>query len=931
MTNANGAGPSRTSNEDRLSQAIAYRESGLSLVPVGANSKAPVEDFRAYQRREKTDKLSWKIHQKHKAADDELRAWVSNYPGLGIVGGRVSGKDGAALEILDIEAIAKASMKLFCELVEEGAPGLLKRLPRVKTPTEGCHIFYRCKIVEGNQKLAQRAEEVTGVDLPRTAAGALDTEAIKKLGLREVGGRYFKIRTLIETRGEGGQMLSPLCLPGTHPNGGVYEPTNGDPRDIPTITTEVRDILLNAARACNEFVEPAKAKGAREAEREKVEGVKPGADYNSRSDAFEKSRALLEEYGWTTFRDQSIGPLLSRPGVDDHCGARLFASGAFHCFTSNGAPFAINETYSPFAVYAELKHGGDYSAAAKALAKAGYGDRRKSSKTETGSKTDQPRAEGQGKTETEEAEKTKPVVVVAHYHVLDSILEKVVEINFPKLFEDSKLLEKVNTIKQKHYLVASIEELLKLVKAQNCQLARKNDFVFAFNGEYWREIDRDALKDFLMAVAQKQGVAPFEAKHYEFRDKLYKQFIALAGFRTPEPDTDKVLINLLNGTFEISAEKQDIREFRAVDFLTHQLPFKYDKDATAPKFEAYLKRVLPEQELQDIVAEFFGYVFTKNLKLEKALLLYGGGANGKSVLFDIMNALLGKENTANFSLSDLIEEHNRAQIAHKLLNYGSEINASITKDVFKNLVSGEPIMARMKYGNPFLMERYAKLCFNCNELPKDIEQSDAYFRRLLIVPFRLTLQESEWVVDLAQQIIREELAGVFNWVLDGLKRLLNQKKFTNSQIVREMIAEYKRESDSVACFLRDENWGPDPRDPEHTETLKKVHMAYQSYCREAGHKPLGRNNFKKRLTANKIVEATKAGCSQEFYIACLTLNPEKKCFSKPQKDQKDQNCQTRSEVSEVSEVLEKHFFSESAATNDSDWGEAGEEEGEWVG
>jgi putative DNA primase/helicase len=107
---------------------------------------------------------------------------------------------------------------------------------------------------------------------------------------------------------------------------------------------------------------------------------------------------------------------------------------------------------------------------------------------------------------------------------------------------------------------------------------------------------------------------------------------------------------------------------------------------------------------------------------------------------------------------------------------------------------------------------------------------------------------------------------VFNWVLDSLKRLLKQKKFTESKIVKEMIAEYRRESDSVACFLKDESWGPDPQTPEHTTTLKKIHLSYQAYCREAGHKPLGRNNFKKRLLANKIVEATKAGHSQEFYI-----------------------------------------------------------------
>jgi putative DNA primase/helicase len=61
------------------------------------------------------------------------------------------------------------------------------------------------------------------------------------------------------------------------------------------------------------------------------------------------------------------------------------------------------------------------------------------------------------------------------------------------------------------------------------------------------------------------------------------------------------------------------------------LPFEFDETATCPMFQKYLDEVLPEKELQHIVAEFFGYVFTKGLKMEKALLLYGSGANGKSL------------------------------------------------------------------------------------------------------------------------------------------------------------------------------------------------------------------------------------------------------------------------------------------------------------
>jgi len=279
---------------------------------------------------------------------------------------------------------------------------------------------------------------------------------------------------------------------------------------------------------------------------------------------------------------------------------------------------------------------------------------------------------------------------VLHAQVLREILTNLQPCDFHGLGKFQPQAE----LKQKHYLVLCIRQLLDAVKKQKFALARKNDFIFVYNGEYWREIDRDKLKDFLGEAAERFGVSNLEAQHYEFKDKLYKQFLASASFDEVEADRNKVLINLQNGAFEITANSQDLREFRAEDFLRHQLPFKYDKAAKAPRFDQYLKRVLPEVELQNVVAEFFGYVFTRNLKLEKALLLYDSGANGKSVLFDVMNALLGRDNTTNYSLSDLMQEHNRAQIANKLINYGSEINASIAKDVFKNLVSIEPIMLK---------------------------------------------------------------------------------------------------------------------------------------------------------------------------------------------------------------------------------------------
>lgn len=240
----------------------------------------------------------------------------------------------------------------------------------------------------------------------------------------------------------------------------------------------------------------------------------------------------------------------------------------------------------------------------------------------------------------------------------------------------------------------------------------------------------------------------------------------MANLPKPIPQKNAVLINLKNGTFEITPNGIKLNPFDRADFMTYQLAFEYNPDATAPLFESYLDKVLPDKNLQYILAEYLGYVFIHPsvLKLEKTLLLYGTGANGKSVFYEIVRSLLGEQNTSEYSLQNLTNEtgYSRAMIANKLVNYASEINGKLEASIFKQLVSGEPVEARLPYGRPFIITHYAKLIFNCNELPKDVEQTEAYFRRFQIIPFEVTIPEAEQDKQLAQKIIVNELSGVFN-------------------------------------------------------------------------------------------------------------------------------------------------------------------------
>lgn len=437
---------------------------------------------------------------------------------------------------------------------------------------------------------------------------------------------------------------------------------------------------------------------------------------------------------------------------------------------------------------------------------------------------------------------------VEHAEILSLLIEQIVEVRFREVVG---LTDESQKLAKKHYLVCCIENVLETAHQCHWGICRHHNFIYLYNSQYWSLIDKAEIEGFLGVAAEKMGVDKYDARHSMFREQLFKQFLAVANLPKPVQSDEVVYINLLNGTFEISTQKQILRQSDRHDFMTYHLPFGYDVNATCPMFDRYLNTVLPDKERQYILAEYLGSLFIKSsrLQLEKALLLYGSGANGKSVFFEIVNALLGgTENVSSYSLQALTNENGyyRAMLANKLVNYASEINGKLETSIFKQLVSGEPVEARLPYGDPFTMTDYAKLIFNCNELPKDVEQTPAYFRRLLIIPFDVTIPEGEQDKELARKIIGSELSGVFNWILEGLKRLLSQKNFTHSQAVDDQIEQYRKQSNSVQLFLDDESY---EKSIGRYEDFKSVYSSYRTYCLDSGYRPVAKRTFSERLKA----------------------------------------------------------------------------------
>ena len=327
-------------------------------------------------------------------------------------------------------------------------------------------------------------------------------------------------------------------------------------------------------------------------------------------------------------------------------------------------------------------------------------------------------------------------------------------------------------------------------KAKGSGFICMDDKVLVYNGLYWVDIT-PILKVFLKAALQRYWQDEVKGSDRTAIDHLYKQFPYTTMCMNHDQADDK--INFENGTLDLNTHQ--LGAHNPMDYFRYVLPYAYDPNATCPKFMKYLEEVLPEPEERLVIAEYIGYLFTP-LKLEKVLFLHGSGLNGKSVLVDIIEALLGHENVSHESLSDMCGENgganSRMNLLGKLLNTCSDVSAKAFQgDVFKRLASGEPISFKVLYQDVGTSTDYAKQLFCLNELPKTSDTSNGYFRRFLIAPFPVQIPKSKINPKLAQEIIATELPGIMNWVLEGRKRLIEQQTFTESRAMRKALEDYR--------------------------------------------------------------------------------------------------------------------------------------------
>lgn len=353
------------------------------------------------------------------------------------------------------------------------------------------------------------------------------------------------------------------------------------------------------------------------------------------------------------------------------------------------------------------------------------------------------------------------------------------------------------------------------------------------------------LKDKTTNARKREVVGYIEDSDFAFREDL-------------EPEAH--ILNLRNGVLNIHTG--ELKEHSYDYGFINQLPIEYDETAECPKIMQFMKEIFPDtyKKYIDVIQEMFGYCLLRKYFIHVAFILYGGGRNGKSVLLNLLCNMLGKDNYSTRQLHELMgDKFAKADLFGKMANICTEISGREISDGanFKALTGGDWVTGRYIYRGPFVFKNYAKLIFNSNKIPPTQDKTFAFYQRWKIIVFSQTFPRGEprTIPNLDEKLSTpEELSGLLNWCIEGLKRLLANKDFTKATHEEDESEQYEKLSNPEVAFINDFL----EIDADSRLEKEEVYTRYKTWC-EANMYPIITKNMLTKAIQDVLPEVITKG------------------------------------------------------------------------
>lgn len=788
-----------------LTLGLALLNDGVSVIPIDHTSKRPHFDLlpqicawpRETDREGRLDagrgKGSWETFKHTHATPDELRDWIAKGArALAAITGEISG----GLEVIDFDVIERTGEYLYPEWAEDVAD-LADGLPSQATGGGGRQIAYRYPLRDGqtrdgNLKLAY---------LPDAETRRGESVAI-------------------ETRGEGGYFVLPHSA---HPSGNTYQPDGGDWTHIPVISAARRDSLVSAARRLDQSKEHAPQPAQRPA---KETTYRPSLNGQaSVIDVFNEKHSIesqLEAAGYLPrgrryYHPQGGDP--KRPGVI------ILDNKSYHHDSDD--PLSDGYAHSAFDVFCQMNHDGDVKAAVR----------------------DAARALG--------------VAYAPHVSAARGPVSAAPTLDTAAGTDDSNVDESeyLNGLNRTD---AGNAEALALIYGETLRYCNTRRKWLTWDGSRWCIDDDGQASRAAVDVARRRYQAAVAISDLDERRKAanwamssensskIESALKLAGNLQPftttinRYDADPMVAATPTATLDLvtGAARPPERD----DYLTMALGASYTAGARCPRWLQFLSEVFAgDTALIAYLQRAVGYCLTGDTREQKVFLCYGGGANGKSTFLEVLTWLLG-DYSANASF-DTFDAARRSDSTNDLAALKgrrlvtvieTEEDRRLAEARVKAVTGGDLITARFLYGEFFSYRPQFKIWLAMNHKPVIRGTDRGIWRRLQLIPFMQNFEGREDKT--LRDTLRDELPGILNWALDGL-RAWQRDGLGTCAAVTQATREYQEESDQVGRWLSDNT----AQGRTHSAVAAAAYANYVQWCEANGERPFSQTMWGRRL------------------------------------------------------------------------------------
>jgi putative DNA primase/helicase len=347
----------------------------------------------------------------------------------------------------------------------------------------------------------------------------------------------------------------------------------------------------------------------------------------------------------------------------------------------------------------------------------------------------------------------------------------------------------------------------------------------------WRRCEDLAIRQRAQSVLERSHVSVTGGKVASVADLVRNEsYRRDHTFNLGAPDT----VNCLNGELELSGGQWRWHQHRRELYRTTQLPIAYQPITLAPLWDRFLYDIFrddPDREAKaQSLLEHIGYTLMPHAAHERFVMLIGGGANGKSVLLQVLSALCGATNVAGVQPSEFTNRFQRAHLHMKLANIVTELKqgAVIADAELKAITSGEVTTVEHKHGAPFEMRAFSTCWFGTNHMPHTRDFSDALFRRATIFQFNRTFAPHEQDPYIKTRLL-SELPAILTRALIAYQHAVTHG-FTVAPSSEAAKLQWRREADQVMQFVEERC----AIDPAGRVAVSELYRVFRQWAGDSG-------------------------------------------------------------------------------------------------